>query len=128
MSVLSDAEWRSLSTALAEVRSGTGRPFVDERMTIEAVVWRLRNGARWRAVPIEFGPWYRAAQLHYRWSKMGIWSRLFAHLRDRGRPELAEVFLDGTIVRAHQKAAGSKGGAVPKRSAARAAASVPRPA
>lgn len=128
MSVLSDAEWLALAAVLAEVRSGTGRPFVDERLTVEGVVWRLRNGARWRAMPAEYGPWWRVAQLHYRWSKMGIWARLFALLRDRGRPELAEVFLDGTSVRAHQKAAGAKGGSPRKRSVARAAASAPRPA
>ena len=59
---------------------------------------------------------------------MGIWSKLVALLRDRGRPELAEVFGDGTSIRAHQKAAGAKGGPAPKRSAARAAGSAPRPA
>lgn len=103
-----DAEWLALSSALAEVRLGTGRPLVDERPTIEAVVWRLRNRVRWCAVPAEFGPWHRAAQLHDHWTQMSIWSRLFALLRDRGQPELAEVFL-GDTVRAHQKAAGPKG-------------------
>lgn len=110
MSVLSDKEWAAVRLALEEVRSGTGRPFVDERQTIEGVIWRLRNGARWRSLPAEFGPWWRAAQLHIRWSRKGVWERLFWLLRDRGRPALAEVFLDGTCVRAHQKAAGAKGG------------------
>jgi len=128
MAVLSDAEWLALSSALAEVRSGTGRPFVDERSTVEAVVWRLRNGARWRALPAEFGPWWRAAQLHHRWSRMGIWGRLLGLLREKGRPDLAEVLMDATSIRAHQKAAGAKGGATCMRSAARAAATAPKPA
>lgn len=65
---------------------------------------------KWRSLPERFGSWWRAAQLHIRWSKAGVWERAFAHLRDVGRPDLAEVFLDGTSVRAHQKAAGCKGG------------------
>ena len=77
---------------------------------MEAVVSRMRNGARWRAVPPEFGPWWRAAQLHHRWARLGVWERAFERLRDGGHPDLADLFLDGTSVRAHQKAAGAKGG------------------
>jgi transposase len=133
--VLTDEQWVALKAALDAVRPGTGRPLRDERRTVEGVVWRLRNGARWRSVPAEYGPWWRPAQLHIRWSRTGVWARLFAHLRDAGRPELADVFVDGTVVRAHQKAAGArkKGGprargTAARRSAAPAAASRPRPA
>ena len=110
MLVLSDTEWGELKAALEAIRSGQGRRFADERRTIEAVIWRQRNGAKWRAVPAELGPWWRAAQVHIRWSRKGVWARLFEALRDRGRPALAEVFLDATNVRAHAKAAGAKGG------------------
>src|SRR3954468_20783289 len=104
--VLTDEQWVALKPALDAVRSGTDRPLAD------GMVWRLRNGARWRSVPAEYGPWWRPAQLHIRWSKAGIWARLFERLRDAGRPELGEIFMDGTVVRAHQKAAGApkKGG------------------
>ena len=108
--VLTDEQWGALKAALDAVRPSTGRPLADERRTIEGVVWRLRNGARWRAIPAEYGPWWRPAQLHIRWSKAGLWARLFALLRDAGRPELADVFVDGTVIRAHQKAAGGRGG------------------
>jgi transposase len=128
MAGLPDEQWAVVKAALDAVRSGTGRPFVDERRTVEAVIWRLRNGARWRAVPAELGPWWRAAQLHRRWSQSGVWARLFAALRDAGRPELAEVFLDGTSVRAHAKAAGAPGGLARTRSGAHAAATARRPA
>ena len=110
MTVLTDEEWAALKAALDASRSGTGRPLADERRTVEAVVWRLRNGAKWRAVPSELGPWHRAAQLHIRYSAAGVWERAFEHLRDAGRADLGEVMLDGTSVRAHQKAAGAKGG------------------
>ena len=108
--MLSDTEWAALKAALDRVRSGEGRRFEDERRTIEAVVWRLRNGTPWRAVPAEFGPWWRAAQLHRRWSRKGAWARLLEVLREQGRADLGEVFMDATVVRAHHKAAGAKGG------------------
>lgn len=110
MTVLTDDEWAALKGALDAVRSRRRRPMKDERQTIEAVVWRHRNGAKWRAIPRDLGPWHRAANLHARWSALGVWERAFEHLRDAGRPDLAEVMLDGTSVRAHAKAAGAKGG------------------
>ena len=127
MQILSDDERARLKAALDAVRSGTGRPFPDERRTVEAVAWRQRNGAKWRAVPLELGPWWKAAQLHIRWSHAGVWERAFAWLRKRGRDELGEVFLDGTSVWAHQKTAGAKGGPRPRRLAALVAATAPRP-
>ena len=108
--MLSDDQWVALKAALDTVRSPRRRPMKHERQTVEAVLWRLKNGARWRAVPAEFGPWARAANLHRRWSVMGIWQRAFEHLRDAGHPDLAEVMLDGSSIRAHAKAAGAKGG------------------
>ena len=110
MPVLTDDEWAALKGALDRVRSPRRRPMTHERRTVEAVVWRLRNGAKWRAVPPEFGPWARAAHLHLRWSRLGVWQRAFEHLRDTRHAALAEVMLDGTSVRAHPKAAGAKGG------------------
>lgn len=124
--MLRDEEWARLKSALDAARSGTGRPFPAERRTVEAVIWRQRNGAKWRSIPPELGPWWKAAQLHIRWSRMGIWERAFEVLRDAGRPELGEVFLDGTSVRAQHKAAGAKGGRSAMPSAARAAAGARR--
>lgn len=105
-----DDEWSRLKAALDAARSGAGRPFPDKRRTVEAVIWRQKNGAKWRSLPTELGPWWKAAQLHIRWSRSGVWARAFAVLRTAGRPDLGEVFPDGTSVRAHQKASGAKGG------------------
>lgn len=110
MSELTDDEWIALKRALDAARSGNGRPLRDERRVVEGVIWRLRNSAKWRSLPDHFGPWWRAAQLHIRWSRTGVWQRAFEHLRDAGHTDLSEVFMDGTSIRAHQKAAGAKGG------------------
>ena len=110
MAELTDEQWRALRDAIDHARSGRGRPITDMRRTVEGVVWRLRNGARWRAVPDTFGPWARVAHLHIRWSALGVWERVFEHLRDTRHADLAEIMLDGTSVRAHAKAAGAKKG------------------
>lgn len=79
----------------------------DLRRTIEAVIWRCQNGAKWRSVPDDLGPWHRAAQLFIRWSKLGAWERLLTMAQERG-VSLGMVHLDGTTIRAHAMAAGAK--------------------
>ncbi len=79
----------------------------DLRRTVEAIIWRHENGAKWRSVPAELGPWWMAAQTFIRWAKRGVWERLL-ELAQRSRVALGMVFLDGTSVRAHQKAAGAR--------------------
>ncbi len=108
--VLSDTQWAMLEDAIAHARSGRGRPIHNMRRSVEGIIWRHQNGAKWRAVPDEFGPWARVAHLHIRWSALGVWEHVFEYLRDAHHPDLADVMLDGTSVRAHQKAAGAKKG------------------
>lgn len=66
MAAPSDGERTALKAALDAVRAPRRRPTEDEGQTVEAVVWRLRDGAKWRAVPPEPGPWHRASNLHRR--------------------------------------------------------------
>ncbi len=82
-------------------------PPKDLRRTISAVFWRHRNGAKWRSIPAELGPWWLAAQLFIRWAKRGVWERLLELVQRRGIA-LGMTFLDGTSIRAHQKAAGAR--------------------
>lgn len=104
------------------------------RRTIEAIIWRHDNGAKWRAIPAELGPWWMAAQCFNRWGRLGVWERLLSVAQERaGGADLGMAFLDGSSIRAHAKAAGAakKGGPAPsgtsaRRLAARAAASAAR--
>src|SRR3982751_5868383 len=84
------------------------RPIREFRRTIEAIVWRQQNGAKWRAIPAELGPWWMAAQTFIRWAKLGVWERLHRLVQEQRGLELGVVFLDGTGIRAHQKAAGGR--------------------
>jgi transposase len=103
---LRSEEWAALEPLIEACRPKGKTPPHELRRTVEAIFWRHQNGAKWRAVPAELGPWWRAAQLFIRWSRLGAWERLLAAARARGI-ELGVAFLDGTSVRAHQKAAGA---------------------
>ena len=96
MRVLTDERWAALEP-LVEACRPKGKTAPHElRRTIEAIVWRHRNGATWRAVPAEYGPWWRAAQLFIRWARLGVWERLLNLVRERGI-QLGMTFLEGTI-------------------------------
>ena len=130
--VLTDERWAALEPLVEACRPRSKTPPQDLRRTIGAIIWRHTSGARWRAIPAELGPWWRAAQLFIRWAKLGVWERLLGLAQDRG-VELGMALLDGTNIRAHAKAAGApkkgaarESGTSARRSAARAGASVPR--
>ena len=110
MQVITDEQWSVLEPLLEEVRPWAPQPIRWFSRTVEAIVWRLQNGAKWRAIPAALGPWWMAAQTFIRWSRLGVWVRLHQLVQKRQPPELGLVFLDGTTIRAHQKAAGAKGG------------------
>src|SRR5215207_7541086 len=105
-SMLTDGAWMSLEPLLEACRPKGKTPPQDLRRTLSAIVWRHQNGAKWRAVPAALGPWSRAAQTVLRWARLGVWERLLLLAQERG-VQLGMTFLDGTSIRAHQKAAGA---------------------
>jgi putative transposase len=74
--------------------------------------------------PERIGNWNSIAQRFLRWSKKGVWGRVLEALG--GDPDLEQLLLDSTVVRAHQHAAGAKGGKTARPSDARGAASAAR--
>src|ERR687891_1550209 len=103
--MLGDAAWTKRKPLIEACRPKGKPPPQDLRRTLSAILWRHQNGAKWRAVPEELGPWWRAAQIFIRWARAGVWERLLSLVQERG-VKLGMEFLDGTSVRAHQKAAG----------------------
>jgi transposase len=74
--VLRDAGWAVWAPLIEAVRPRGKTPPQELRRTISAIFWRHRNGAKWRSIPAEPGPWWLAAQLFIRWAKQGVWERL----------------------------------------------------
>src|SRR5215207_4601968 len=110
--MLTDGAWMSLEPLLEACRPKGKTPLKgktpprDLRRTLSAIVWRHQNGAKWRAIPADMGPWSRAAQTFIRWARLGVWERLLLLAQERG-VQLGMTFLDGTSIRAHHKAAGA---------------------
>ena len=128
---LTDAQWETLRPFLPPQKPRTGRPAKDHRSVLEGIVWVLRTGSPWRALPERYGSWKTVSSRFYRWQKAGVWDRVLAELQRLGdadgRLDWTLHFVDGTVVRAHQHAAGAKGGTrQPRRWGAAGAASQPR--
>jgi transposase len=140
MQVVTNAQWAKFEAAIAAATIRGARPRVEDRRTIEAIIWRLRHGAKWRSIPTELGDWHHAYLRLRRWAVRGVWDRIMAHLVAQGEPQLAFACIDGPIARAHQKASGARPGKDPgcvcdslaasaapaRRWAAHAAVSAPR--
>ena len=102
---LTDREWERIFANLRKIEGiYTGAPSRCRRF-VEAVLWVLRVGGQWRALPPERGNWNSAFKRFARWSMLGIWSRLHEWLAEEA--DLQEVSIDSTIARAHACAAGA---------------------
>jgi transposase len=117
--VLKDRQWERMAPHLPGKKSDPGRTGEDNRLFVEAVLWLARTGSPWRDLPEVFGNWNSVFVRFSRWSKSDVWDQLFAAMADD--PDFEYVMIDSTIVRAHQHAAGKKGGLKLVRSAARGA-------
>jgi transposase len=109
---LTDRQWRRLEPLLPPQRPRTGRPNHDHRRIINGILWVLRTGAPWGDLPERYGPVGTVSSRFYRWRGAGIWDRLLAALQTeadaRGEVDWDLHFVDATIVRAHQHAAGAR--------------------
>ena len=110
---ITDEQWKAIEPLLPGKVGDPGRTAADNRLFVNAVVWIARTGAPWRDLPERFGQWYSVYKRFYRWCKSGVWGRVLEILDVDA--DLSDLLLDSTIARAHQHAAGAKGGKTPKR-------------
>lgn len=104
---LSDAEWAIIAPLLPNKSRGV--PRVDDRRVLNGIFWILRTGSPWRDLPERYGPYTTVYNRFNRWAKAGVWVRIFEALAARSPDSLQ--FIDSSIARAHQHAAGGKKGA-----------------
>lgn len=104
--LLKNEQWKRIEHMLPGKAGDPGRRAEDNRHFVEAVLWIARTGSPWRDLPQEFGRWNSVYVRFARWSRSGVWQRVFMELSKDS--EFAQrVYLDSTIVRAHQHAAGA---------------------
>jgi transposase len=107
---LSDPQWEQLQDVLP--RNGKpGGPWKDHRTMIDGILRALSDGGRWRDLPDRFGPWQSVYDRFGRWTRKGLWDRLLLRLparqRTGGEADLELFCIDGSVIRAHQSAAGA---------------------
>jgi transposase len=116
---LHDDQWERIKNLLPGREGHVGANAKDNRLFVEAVLWRYRSGAPWRDLPERFGGWNNTHRRFSRWAKAGVWERIFKHLA--ADPDNEYGMIDSTIVRAHQHSAGApKKGATKRSGAAKA--------
>lgn len=111
---LTNEQWERLKPLLPPQKPKVGRPAEDHRRIINGILWIDRTGAPWRDLPERYGPWRTVASRFYRWQQAGIWDGILKALQQDSDAEdeldWQTHYVDSTIVRAHQHAAGAKGG------------------
>ena len=81
-----------------------GVPRVDDRRVISGIIFVIRNGLRWRDAPKDYGPHKTIYNRFVRWSRLGVFNRIFAELAAKGgRSE--RLMIDATHLKAHRTAA-----------------------
>ncbi len=103
---LRDDQWARICELLPGREGHVGATAADNRLFIEAVLYCYRAGVPWRDLPERFGHWKNVHRRHSRWSKSGVWERVFKYLAADADNEYAMI--DSTIVRAHQHSAGAQ--------------------
>jgi len=114
---LRDDQWDRIKDLLPGRDDTVGVTAADNRLFVEAVLYRYRAGIPWRDLPSRYGDWKNVHRRHSRWSQSGVWERIFKLLAADSDNEYAMI--ESTIVRAHQHAAGAlkKGARTPSPSA-----------
>jgi transposase len=103
---LRDDQWERIRDLVPGRPGHVGVTAGDNRLFIEAVLYRFRAGIPWRDLPERLGDWKNTHRRFSRWSKSGVWVRIFEHLAADADNEYAMI--DSTIVRAHQHSAGAQ--------------------
>lgn len=81
-----------------------GVPRVDDRRIVSGIIFVIKNGLRWRDAPKEYGPHKTIYNRFIRWSRLGVFNRIFSELAaEGGKPDL--LMIDATHLKAHRTAA-----------------------
>ena len=103
---LRDDQWERIKDLLPGREGHVGATARDNRLFVEAVLYRYRAGIPWRDLPERFGDGVKVHLRHMRWAERGVWEKVFKALAADADNEYAMI--DSTIVRAHQHSAGAR--------------------
>jgi len=111
---LTDKQWQKLQPLLPPQKAHTGQPAQDHRRILNGILWLHRRSAPWRDIPERYGKHSTISSRFYRWRSEGLWQLLWENLIQQadalGNIDWEVHFVDSTVIRAHQHAAGAKKG------------------
>lgn len=105
---LSDELWLQVKPHLPGSKGNRGRRGNDNRLFLNAVLWKLRTGVPWCDIPPQYGKWNSVWCRFRTWRERGIWEKLLNIVSDD--PDLEWLMIDASHIKVHPNAAGAKGG------------------
>ncbi len=97
---LTDAQWAILKPSV-QPKPSRGRPWRDARAVLNGILWILRTGAPWHDLPDRYPPYQTCHRRFQQWQRDGTLTRLLQalaeDLRDRGKLDLSETFIDASF-------------------------------
>jgi len=102
---IKDSQWKKIAP-LMPPQAGPAR--VDDRRVISGIIHVLRSGCRWIDCPRAYGPYTTVYNRFNRWSRRGIWQKIYAALTGDTRTA-RQLMADSSDVKAHRSASGAKG-------------------
>ena len=112
--VLTDTQWMKMAPHCLGKETDPGRSGGDNRLFLEAVLWKARTNSPWRDLPEDFGDWNTVYKRFDYWSKAGVFEKIFEAVSDD--PDMEYAMIDATIVPVHRHGHGAKGGLTLRRS------------
>ena len=106
---MSNYQWEQIREVIPPKKSKCGRARREPRELINAIIWVLRTGSPWCALPEKYGNWHTAYNNFRKWTKEGIIAKIFETIIPKAE-ETDELQMDSTYVKAHQHSAGAKKG------------------
>ena len=105
---ITDQQWERIAPILPGKPGDRGRTGLDNRKSLEGMIWVLRTGAPWRDLPSDYGKWNTVYRRFRRWSDKGVFKRIYE--TTQGELDMQSVQVDGSYIKVHQHAAGAPKG------------------
>lgn len=102
---LTNSQWERIASFFVQDDSPKrGRPRKDPRQVINGILWICRTGAPWKDLPEKYPPYQTCHRYFQAWNKEGLWDRILyqlaQHLKEKGKIDIEECFIDGTFASA----------------------------